>query len=294
MVKYSIALEFECTIIVLEVISMLSIDFQVNNCEYENEMLIKKILHSNMEGCFSIVADHSSAGSLLFILKGSGILHLNEERLCFQEHNVIMLNNDCFASFETSSFEFLQITINKTELFTKFPPKGVHVIYKLDERPLIVSKLTEILSEYTEKNIHYQAISEHVFRSIMLCIMRDLGINSFESVRYYEQTLINSVKMFFEKNYAQNISIESLASNFYVSKSYLSHAFKQQVRISPINYLISIRITTAQRLLASTDLSVQEISEKVGYVNSNYFSLLFKKLTTKSPTEFRLNARRRV
>ena len=89
------------------------------------------------------------------------------------------------------------------------------------------------------------------------------------------------------ENYAKNISLKNIADELYISPDYLSHVFKNETGISPINYVITKRIGEAKKLLMTTDKNVQEISMEVGYENTNYFSLLFKKTTTLSPSTFR-------
>jgi YesN/AraC family two-component response regulator len=54
-----------------------------------------------------------------------------------------------------------------------------------------------------------------------------------------------------------------------------------------INYLITRRVAEAKKLLLTTNATVEEISRQVGYENSNYFSMLFKKINGTSPGRFR-------
>ena len=56
---------------------------------------------------------------------------------------------------------------------------------------------------------------------------------------------------------------------------------------TPNQYLQELRIQKSKELLVSTDLSCQEIAYRIGYDNPVYFSVLFKKMTHLSPTEYR-------
>lgn len=66
--------------------------------------------------------------------------------------------------------------------------------------------------------------------------------------------------------------------------------FKQYTKMTPLQYILSIRIANAQSLLETTLYSMTEIASIVGYDNPLYFSRIFKKQTGLSPSEYRKNA----
>lgn len=95
------------------------------------------------------------------------------------------------------------------------------------------------------------------------------------------------IKEFIDINYTRDIPLGEIANRLYISPYYLSHIFKEETGYSPINYMIQRRIGEAKKLLLTTQLTVQEIAERVGYPNPNYFSTLFRKAAGCSPSEFR-------
>ena len=72
-----------------------------------------------------------------------------------------------------------------------------------------------------------------------------------------------------------------------MNKFYLSHAFKQEYGVSPINYMISRRINESKYLLAETDLSLSQIAQLLGFSSLSYFSQVFRKTQGVSPMEYR-------
>lgn len=72
-----------------------------------------------------------------------------------------------------------------------------------------------------------------------------------------------------------------------MSESYFSHVFKKEAGQSFTNYVNFARINKAKDLLKNSDLKINEIAAMVGLENANYFSTLFKKLTGKSPNQYR-------
>lgn len=84
-------------------------------------------------------------------------------------------------------------------------------------------------------------------------------------------------------------ALEKAAESLQVSSVYLSRIFKQELGISYVSFITKLRIKKASLLLNTTDLSILEIAEKVGYDTQHYFSTAFKKVMGVSPNQFRKN-----
>ena len=98
---------------------------------------------------------------------------------------------------------------------------------------------------------------------------------------------ISQVVMYINKHYMEPITIDMLADKFYISNSHLARTFKKVTGYSIIQYLNITRIRTAKMLLRQTNLSIMDISEKVGYNNVTHFGRIFKNATGYTPTEYR-------
>lgn len=79
----------------------------------------------------------------------------------------------------------------------------------------------------------------------------------------------------------------------HVNKYYLSHSFKKEYGTSPVDYLMKRRITEAKALLTSTDFSLTQIAEQIGFGSLAYFSKCFHKIENISPNEYRKTAKRK-
>jgi len=86
-------------------------------------------------------------------------------------------------------------------------------------------------------------------------------------------------------NYADNITLNHLANELYISRYYLGQIFKKATGDSFNQYLTKVRIAKAKELLLEGKFMVYEITEKVGFRNVPYFSTLFKKYTGMNPTD---------
>ncbi|WP_373218910.1 AraC family transcriptional regulator [Ruminococcus sp. 5_1_39BFAA] len=98
---------------------------------------------------------------------------------------------------------------------------------------------------------------------------------------------ISQVKSFLDEHYKEKLSLESVASQFFIDKHYLARLFKEHYGVTLVTYLQQVRITHAKRMLRFTDKSIEEIGLECGIGELNYFSRVFKKLEGVSPSEFR-------
>lgn len=90
--------------------------------------------------------------------------------------------------------------------------------------------------------------------------------------------------------YGQQLSIETIARSLGYHRAHLTKLFKEATGLSPMQYLFKVRMKKAENLLTGTDLSIAQIASSVGYSDPLFFSKQFRKWSSKSPTEYRLDA----
>ena len=98
---------------------------------------------------------------------------------------------------------------------------------------------------------------------------------------------IQYLKRYLESNYRQKLTLDDLSAFSGLSKYHLSKLFKRYVGVSPIEYIIQLRINAAQGLLENTNLPANKIAAAVGIMNENYFYRLFREYTGVTPSEYR-------
>ncbi|MFC3257007.1 helix-turn-helix domain-containing protein [Paenibacillus sepulcri] len=100
------------------------------------------------------------------------------------------------------------------------------------------------------------------------------------------RTAVERTQAYINNHYAEEISIEGLASMAGISPAYYMEIFKKIVGRSPIDYLTSVRINAARRLLDDTGAPAYQVAESVGYKDPFYFSRQFKRVTGVSPSRY--------
>lgn len=99
--------------------------------------------------------------------------------------------------------------------------------------------------------------------------------------------LIVQIQQYFDRHYAEELSMQEVADRFHISYYYLSHRFKKQVGVSPSKYLSALRINEACRLLSTSKLPIYRVAEMVGYANQSNFQAQFKQYKGMSPLHYR-------
>lgn len=98
---------------------------------------------------------------------------------------------------------------------------------------------------------------------------------------------IKKAKQYISDHYSENIVLDDICSHAGISKNYFCHLFRTETGLSIWEFLTEFRIEKARQLLAGSDMKNYEIAFHIGYENPSYFSRIFRKLTGKSPTDFR-------
>jgi len=104
-----------------------------------------------------------------------------------------------------------------------------------------------------------------------------------------QEAIIKAVK-YIKKNYHdKEISLQKVAAEVALSHYYFSHIFKDELKITFIDYLTKVRMGAAAKLLKNRNLNVNQIAYAVGYQDPNYFSKVFKRVMKTSPVDYRHN-----
>ena len=103
---------------------------------------------------------------------------------------------------------------------------------------------------------------------------------------YTRRRMTQAAKAQVDEHLSERLTLNDVAAVFNFSPNYLSQLFAQNSESGFVEFVTATRITAAKELMASTDLKVYEISDKVGFDSAFYFSKVFKKLEGVSPREY--------
>lgn len=101
-------------------------------------------------------------------------------------------------------------------------------------------------------------------------------------------SVISQVADYMRVHFADpELSISAIAEAFEMPTARLSLAFKDEMHMSPLEYLTLLRVERSKELLAATDMSIKEIAAEVGYYDASSFIRRFKQMTGATPLQYR-------
>ena len=99
---------------------------------------------------------------------------------------------------------------------------------------------------------------------------------------------LHVIMKFVHENYSQNsLTIQDIARNVFLSETYLCAFFKKATGKTLNEYITEVRIEKSKELLKDSNIKLYEVATRIGFSDANYFSTLFKKYTSCTPSEFR-------
>lgn len=107
-----------------------------------------------------------------------------------------------------------------------------------------------------------------------------------------QEFYVHEAMMYIERHYNQDITVARLADWCNLDRSYFGKIFKETVLATPQEYIIRYRVNKACELMNSTELSIGDISARVGYENQLHFSRAFKRVMGMPPTEWKKRNRK--
>ncbi|MDF2802205.1 MAG: two-component system response regulator [Anaerocolumna sp.] len=160
----------------------------------------------------------------------------------------------------------------------------IQLIYSfLKEKGILAHKLIQGKTNDTLLELSHKSI-ESMILYISYLVNTALDYAAFSAS---EKSVATIICEYINMHFTEDINRNSLAEIVYLDTDYTARLFKKETGISLVNYIIQKRINTAKDLLMNTALSVNQISDKVGYGNYSYFTKLFKKETGYTPIDYR-------
>lgn len=161
----------------------------------------------------------------------------------------------------------------------------IHVLYS-GTSPEYVRLFKQMISELQQCQDCYEELLTMLLHQLFI-LLRRRTTREYPLKNEYLEHEIELAMQFFNENYNTAISIDDYAASRGMSVSWFIRSFKKYTTVTPMQYIVSLRITNAQLLLETTNYNVNEIGRIVGYDNALYFSRIFKKQRGVSPSEYR-------
>ncbi len=149
--------------------------------------------------------------------------------------------------------------------------------------------LQQIQQEVQGQNTGFEVYVKTLVLQILVYICRLIEQNSVKPLAYSSpiHEKVSEIVRYINSHYSQNLSLHYLADRFYISPYYLSRIFKEVTGFTFVEYLNSVRVKEAKKLLEISNLKVNVIAEKVGFGSITHFGRVFREITGHAPLHYR-------
>ena len=224
-------------------------------------------LEGNINVLFGNEIYHTKPGD--FLIVNTNELH-DIEHTSATHHICLQISPQFFADVEFDNYIF-KTYIHGDEYIKEYIEKIADVWQRHEAAyDMEIKSLTYSLMAYLVKNHTVDYLTGNAIQ------MRKNKLN-----------IINEIVVYITNNYNQHMTTSTLAKEFHMTEQYFCHIFKQATDNTPIEFINKKRIEKAGVYLKTTDLSITDISLRVGFDSSHYFTRVFKKYMGVSPREYR-------
>ena len=234
---------------------------------------------------------------LHFVLNGKGIITMNGKTYHINKGNIFVIMKGIAINYYADNedpWEYMWVTFDGEKAADYLAYAGFTF-----DNPVITSTIpTATYHPMIEKILDANTLTlANEIRRVgylydLLSTMIDAQ-NSAKGERRYDysnETYVEHALQYISLNYSKHIKVNDIANDIGINRSYFTSIFKKAFHVSPQEYLMNYRFQKAAELIKSTNLSIQDISNLVGYENPYNFSKMFKNFHGTSPKNYRFIA----
>lgn len=159
--------------------------------------------------------------------------------------------------------------------------------YKFEVHIDILKNINSFIYEYTKQYKNSEVLINAQVEIIVHWIIRFILGENYNQVMVSSNYSIAKVQQFIEQHYMDNITVKMLAELGCMSETTFNRHFKKEIGLSPIEYLLDVRIRKAKEMLRRNELNITEIAISCGFSSVAYFSSCFTSRVNSSPQEYR-------
>lgn len=248
---------------------------------------------------------------LVYIKRGNAVFNISGIDVVLHPHSIVIIKPQQWHKFNVkqSSCEFIVLSFGFSDEksynadlspadfidYVQDLEKGAFITLRLTPKNELVLLLQRIIRERDKPELFNDFMIYLLIIELFVLISRNLKHELEQQSRDRNRNLKDSLvlaKEFIESNYNRDISLSDVAKYIFLSESYFAHTFKEAFGVSPKNYILKVRIGSAEELLSKTDLKISDIAISVGFSSQQRFNDIFKKHTGLTPLRYRKDAKK--
>lgn len=222
-----------------------------------------------------------------FVFRGSAVYEVAGKKYPLYEGDALLIPPELTHAQKSFSDDLVKVNLSFVGPDSSFKAFLHGGEYRFSISECMVTDFERIFVEVEQREMHHSfAISNCVF-SILCAILRSAGLTEDTKASEKEHFLCEIAMRYIEDNKNLFLNCAVVAAYCGCNEKYLSRRFKQEHGVPLLEYIHSVKITEAKRLLLETDTLLSEIAEMLGFSNEYYFNNFFKLHCGRSPGAFR-------
>ena len=157
--------------------------------------------------------------------------------------------------------------------------------FYLFNTPALASATNNIMRIAMDDNSHKDVMADFAMKELLIRLMQTQGRNLVEKNLLKNKSRLLHVVEYIKANLHQKLSVENIAKLAHVSTSNFFKMFKQEIGISPNEFILQERISKAKELLTRQE-SIKEVAYLTGFSDTNYFTKVFREYEGTTPKIF--------
>ena len=239
----------------------------------------------------SVPHTHTCA-ELFYVVGGEGSFLIGTETFSVTKGDLVVVNplvDHTETSFRSQPLEYIVLGVDGLELSSgELEDRPYYITHFHQSSGQIQGYLQDMLQEIADKAPGYETICQNLLDILIIRLMRSSNYSAYMvPTANHGNKDAATVRRYLNSHFKEPITLDMLANLVHISKYHMAHNFTKAYGISPINYLLSLRLRESCILLESTNLSMSHIAQTVGFSSPCYFSQIFKKSMGVSPSEYR-------
>lgn len=158
---------------------------------------------------------------------------------------------------------------------------------KVEENPIFVTLIRAIFEEMQNKNAYYRECVGGLAYTLLYEIARFNGRGNVQSCGKNNSLQLENAIEYVERNYPNNFKIADLANECHMSETHFRRVFQEKMNMTPVEYVNFVRIKKACELIDKTDISMEDVAEKVGFITPSTFNRNFRRIIGTSPYQWK-------
>jgi len=256
--------------------------------------------HQHSSGEFStqgyrLIGDYE----ILFYAEGEGTVTVGEKTYTCRKGDFVFIPPFVKHSISTAGenahdnywihFDMSPLSSSR-KFISLFTPQNEYLI-SIKNYDKLLSVYMNLEEEYNKEEQGFTAFFRSSIIQILVYVLKNVDIDpSFldrDAVPAHLRRFADRVIEYINDNISEIGSVRSLCTKFNISRTYLNNIFLETVGLPPSKMIQYLKLRNAENLLLTTSMSVNEISDALGYSSPSYFSNVFKKNYGCPPEKYR-------